>query len=60
MKCDWTADFGNSPRVEWKFKDLKGSQSFIYFDNQITCENNVLINQPAYFHPWTYENQIIY
>ncbi|KAI4875544.1 hypothetical protein NFI96_032501 [Prochilodus magdalenae] len=38
MKCDWSADFGSAPRVEWKFKDLKGSQSFIYFDNQITSQ----------------------
>ncbi|XP_036436385.1 F11 receptor, tandem duplicate 1 [Colossoma macropomum] len=37
MKCDYTADFGASPRVEWKFKDLRGSQSFIFFDGQITA-----------------------
>ncbi|KAL6463812.1 hypothetical protein MHYP_G00282030 [Metynnis hypsauchen] len=38
MKCDYSADFGSSPRVEWKFKDLKGSQSFIFFDGQITSQ----------------------
>ncbi|XP_046695323.1 junctional adhesion molecule A-like [Silurus meridionalis] len=36
LKCDYSADFGSSPRVEWKFSNLKGSQSFIYFDNRIT------------------------
>ncbi len=36
LKCTHTADFGPSPRVEWKFKDLKGSQILIYFDNQPT------------------------
>ncbi|KAL7834947.1 hypothetical protein SRHO_G00291940 [Serrasalmus rhombeus] len=38
MKCDYSADFGASPRVEWKFKDLKGSQSFIFFDGKITAQ----------------------
>uniref|UniRef100_A0A672LZH1 Junctional adhesion molecule A n=1 Tax=Sinocyclocheilus grahami TaxID=75366 RepID=A0A672LZH1_SINGR len=36
LKCSYTADFGSSPRVEWKFKDLKGSQTLVYFDNQPT------------------------
>ncbi len=36
LKCSHTADFGPSPRVEWKFKDLRGSQTLIYFDNQPT------------------------
>ncbi|KAF5909773.1 junctional adhesion molecule A-like isoform X2, partial [Clarias magur] len=36
LKCSYSADFGSAPRVEWKFTDLKGSQSFIYFDSQIT------------------------
>ncbi|XP_060719124.1 F11 receptor, tandem duplicate 1 isoform X1 [Tachysurus vachellii] len=36
LKCDFSADFGSAPRVEWKFSNLKGSQSFIYFDGQIT------------------------
>uniref|UniRef100_A0A671QVL9 Junctional adhesion molecule A n=1 Tax=Sinocyclocheilus anshuiensis TaxID=1608454 RepID=A0A671QVL9_9TELE len=36
LKCSYTADFGSAPRVEWKFKDLKGSQILIYFDNKPT------------------------
>lgn len=38
LKCTYTADFGATPRIEWKFKDLKGSQSFIYFDNKPTAQ----------------------
>ncbi|XP_067294938.1 F11 receptor, tandem duplicate 1 isoform X1 [Pseudorasbora parva] len=38
LKCTYTADFGGTPRVEWKFKDLKGSQSLIYFDNKPTAQ----------------------
>lgn len=36
LKCDYSADFGSAPRVEWKFRNLKGSQSFIYYDGHIT------------------------
>lgn len=36
MKCIYSADFGASPRVEWKFKDVKGSQGFIFFDGKPT------------------------
>ncbi|GAA6103339.1 F11 receptor, tandem duplicate 1 [Tachysurus ichikawai] len=36
LKCDFSADFGATPRVEWKFRNVKGSQSFIYFDGKIT------------------------
>lgn len=36
MTCSYSADFGSSPRVEWKFRDLKGTVSFIYFDGQVT------------------------
>ncbi|XP_073696329.1 F11 receptor, tandem duplicate 1 [Garra rufa] len=36
LKCSYTADFGSSPRLEWKFKDLKGSQTLIFFDNKPT------------------------
>ncbi|XP_051749090.1 junctional adhesion molecule A-like isoform X1 [Ctenopharyngodon idella] len=45
LKCTYTADFGATPRVEWKFKDLKGSQSFIYFDNKPTAqyENRITV-----------------
>uniref|UniRef100_A0A672KVY8 Junctional adhesion molecule A n=1 Tax=Sinocyclocheilus grahami TaxID=75366 RepID=A0A672KVY8_SINGR len=38
LKCSYTADFGATPRIEWKFKDLKGYQFFIYFDGMITAE----------------------
>ncbi|XP_051749089.1 F11 receptor, tandem duplicate 2 [Ctenopharyngodon idella] len=38
LKCSYTADFGATPRVEWKFKDLKGYQFFIYFDSRLTAE----------------------
>uniref|UniRef100_A0A8B9LNJ2 Junctional adhesion molecule A n=1 Tax=Astyanax mexicanus TaxID=7994 RepID=A0A8B9LNJ2_ASTMX len=36
MTCSFSADFGATPRVEWKFRDLKGTVSFIYFDGQVT------------------------
>ncbi|XP_048838169.1 junctional adhesion molecule A-like isoform X2 [Brienomyrus brachyistius] len=35
LKCSYTADF-RTPRVEWKFKDLQGSQVFVVFDNNPT------------------------
>ncbi|KAK3527599.1 hypothetical protein QTP86_030499 [Hemibagrus guttatus] len=36
LKCDYSADFGSTPRVEWKIRNPKGSQYFIYFDGKIT------------------------
>lgn len=36
LKCSYSSDFGTSPRVEWKFRDLKGSQTLVYFDNKPT------------------------
>lgn len=36
LKCTYTTDFGATPRVEWKFKDLKGYQFFIYFNSMLT------------------------
>ncbi|MCI4394441.1 hypothetical protein PGIGA_G00168570 [Pangasianodon gigas] len=45
LKCDYSADFGASPRVEWKFRSVKGSQSFIYFDGQITDRYKGLMTQ---------------
>lgn len=36
LKCSYTTDFEPNPRVEWKFKDLRGSQTLVYFDNQPT------------------------
>ncbi|XP_073697283.1 F11 receptor, tandem duplicate 2 [Garra rufa] len=38
LKCSYTADFGATPRIEWKFKDLKGYQFFIYFAGEATAE----------------------
>ncbi|XP_067294939.1 F11 receptor, tandem duplicate 1 isoform X2 [Pseudorasbora parva] len=38
LKCTYTVDFGTTPRVEWKFKDLNGYQFFIYFDSMLTAE----------------------
>ncbi|XP_073805930.1 F11 receptor, tandem duplicate 1 isoform X2 [Danio rerio] len=36
LQCSYTSDFGATPRVEWKFKDLKGSQTLVYFDGKPT------------------------
>ncbi|KAF1378685.1 hypothetical protein PFLUV_G00193100 [Perca fluviatilis] len=36
LTCTYSADFGSSPRIEWKFKDLKGSQSYVVFDGKPT------------------------
>ncbi|XP_058238723.1 F11 receptor, tandem duplicate 1 [Hemibagrus wyckioides] len=36
LKCEYSPDFSPAPRVEWKFRSPKGSQSFIYFDGKIT------------------------
>ncbi|TRY93161.1 hypothetical protein DNTS_012851 [Danionella cerebrum] len=38
LKCSYTADFGATPRIEWKFRDSKGFHVFIYFDSKITAE----------------------
>ncbi|NP_001076451.1 F11 receptor, tandem duplicate 2 precursor [Danio rerio] len=38
LQCSYTADFGATPRVEWKFRNLKGFQYFIYFNNKPTVE----------------------
>ncbi|CAL8267755.1 unnamed protein product [Merluccius merluccius] len=35
LKCDYSADF-NPARVEWKFNDMKGSQTYIIFDRKPT------------------------
>ncbi|XP_056602753.1 F11 receptor, tandem duplicate 1 [Triplophysa dalaica] len=40
MQCKYSASFGSAPRVEWKFKDIKGSQSFVYFDGKPTDKYN--------------------
>ncbi|XP_019941372.1 F11 receptor, tandem duplicate 1 isoform X1 [Paralichthys olivaceus] len=36
LKCTYSGDFGSNARVEWKFKDLKGSQSYVIFDGKPT------------------------
>lgn len=36
LSCSYSADFGSSARVEWKFKDLKDSQKYVYFDGRPT------------------------
>ncbi|KAM9332548.1 junctional adhesion molecule A-like [Pholidichthys leucotaenia] len=32
LKCSYSADFGSNARVEWKFKDTKGSQAYVVFN----------------------------
>lgn len=36
LTCSHSADFGNDARVEWKYKDLKGSQMYVIFDKKPT------------------------
>uniref|UniRef100_A0A3Q3D5J7 Junctional adhesion molecule A n=1 Tax=Hippocampus comes TaxID=109280 RepID=A0A3Q3D5J7_HIPCM len=36
LTCSYSADFGSSARVEWKFKDLTGSQKYIYYNGKPT------------------------
>ncbi|XP_037323943.2 F11 receptor, tandem duplicate 1 [Pungitius pungitius] len=36
LTCTYSADFGSSPRVEWKFKNLKGSQMLVFYDQKPT------------------------
>uniref|UniRef100_A0A3B3B919 Junctional adhesion molecule A n=1 Tax=Oryzias melastigma TaxID=30732 RepID=A0A3B3B919_ORYME len=36
LTCSYSADFGTDPRLEWKFKDNKGSQTYVYYDKTIT------------------------
>ncbi|XP_076867988.1 F11 receptor, tandem duplicate 1 [Brachyhypopomus gauderio] len=36
MTCSYSADFGSSPRVEWKSQNIKGVTAFVYYDGQIT------------------------
>lgn len=37
LSCQFSADFGTDARVEWKFKDLKGSQTYVIFDGKPTA-----------------------
>ncbi|KAF3705958.1 Junctional adhesion molecule A [Channa argus] len=34
--CSYSADFGSSARLEWKFQDLTGTQTYVYFDGKLT------------------------
>ncbi|XP_077403504.1 F11 receptor, tandem duplicate 1 [Vanacampus margaritifer] len=36
LTCSYSSDFGSETRVEWKFKDLTGSQHFVVFDGEAT------------------------
>ncbi|KAM4727325.1 F11 receptor, tandem duplicate 1 [Anableps anableps] len=36
LTCSYSADFGLSPRVEWKFQNLKGSQAYVIFEGKAT------------------------
>ncbi|XP_040005468.1 F11 receptor, tandem duplicate 1 [Xiphias gladius] len=36
LTCAYSADFGSKARVEWKFRDLKGSQTYVVFDGKPT------------------------
>lgn len=38
LQCTYTADFGKDARVEWKFKNVKGSQTYVVFDGKPTRE----------------------
>lgn len=38
LKCSYSADFGADARVEWKFQDMKGSQTYVIFDGKPTGE----------------------
>ncbi|KAF6728889.1 Junctional adhesion molecule A [Oryzias melastigma] len=43
LTCSYSADFGTDPRLEWKFKDNKGSQTYVYYDKTITVAPSVPI-----------------
>lgn len=36
LTCKYTGDFGSKPRLEWKFRDMKGSQTYVVFDGKPT------------------------
>lgn len=36
LTCSHSADFGPNPRVEWKFKDAKGSLAYVFYDGKLT------------------------
>ncbi|XP_068456640.1 F11 receptor, tandem duplicate 1 [Clinocottus analis] len=36
LTCTYSADFGADARVEWKFKNLQGSQTYVIYDHKTT------------------------
>ncbi|XP_072230965.1 F11 receptor, tandem duplicate 1 [Leuresthes tenuis] len=36
LTCSYSADFGNDARLEWKFKDKKGSMTLVVYDGKLT------------------------
>ncbi|RVE63716.1 hypothetical protein OJAV_G00139150 [Oryzias javanicus] len=36
LTCSYSADFGSDARLEWKFKDNKGSQAYVYYEGKLT------------------------
>ncbi|XP_035808705.2 F11 receptor, tandem duplicate 1 [Amphiprion ocellaris] len=36
LTCQYSADFGSNARLEWKFKDTKGSQVYVVYDGKLT------------------------
>lgn len=38
LSCSYSADFGADARVEWKFQDMKGSQTYVFYDGKLTGE----------------------
>uniref|UniRef100_A0A3B4Z7V4 Junctional adhesion molecule A n=1 Tax=Stegastes partitus TaxID=144197 RepID=A0A3B4Z7V4_9TELE len=36
LTCQYSADFGPSPRIEWKFKNTKGSQVYVVYNGELT------------------------
>ncbi|KAJ0004429.1 hypothetical protein NQD34_010643 [Periophthalmus magnuspinnatus] len=38
LSCQFSADFGTDARVEWKFQDLKGSQTYVIYKGEVTSQ----------------------
>lgn len=38
LTCQYSADFGTDARVEWKFEDLTGSQTYVFYRGELTGE----------------------
>lgn len=38
LYCTHSADFGADARVEWKFRDMKGSTTYVIFDGKPTSK----------------------